>query len=97
MFPGAIRVARRGPQSVQAGGHSASWRRGIAMLSADAINSTGKKARMVYDGKTVVFASWLSVQRAMMLTNALGSYLGFSMDDRSTLGSDLWTPAAKNG
>ena len=29
------------------------------------------------------------------LTNALGSYLGFSMDDQSKLGSDLWTAAAK--
>lgn len=85
------------PVLARAGAMAGDLSRGIAMLSADAINSTGKKARMVYDGKTVVFASWLSVQRAMMLTNALGSYLGFSMDDRSTLGSDLWTPAAKNG
>lgn len=53
----------------------------IAMIVAGGIDSTGKKTQMMYDGKKVVVAKWLSVQRALLLGNALGSRLGFKMDE----------------
>ena len=53
----------------------------LALLVAGGIDSKGKKVQMVYDGKNLVVARWLSVQRAMMLANALGGYLGLTMDD----------------
>jgi hypothetical protein len=52
----------------------------VAMMVAGGIDAKGKKVRMEYDGKTVVIASWLSVQRAMILANAVGGLLGYTMD-----------------
>lgn len=52
----------------------------FAMVVAGGMNSTGRVAYMKYDGKRVVVAKWLSVQRAMMLSHALGQQLGFAMD-----------------
>jgi len=57
----------------------------IALLIAGGIDSTGRKVEMVYDGQKIVVARWLSVQRAMMLANALGGYLGLGMD---SMGAD---------
>ncbi len=53
----------------------------IALLVAGGIDATGRKVQMVYDGQTIVVARWLSVQRAMMLANALGGYFGLGMDE----------------
>ena len=53
----------------------------LAMMIAGGIDATGKKAQMTYDGKEAIVAKWMSVQRAMMLSNALGGYLGFKMDE----------------
>jgi hypothetical protein len=52
----------------------------FSMAVANGMNSTGRVAYMKYDGKRVVVAKWLSVQRAMMLSHALGQQLGFAMD-----------------
>jgi hypothetical protein len=52
----------------------------VAMMVSGGIDSKGKKVRMEYDGKTVVIARWLSVQRAMILANAVGGLLGYTMD-----------------
>jgi hypothetical protein len=58
----------------------------FAMIVAAGIDATGKKAQMIYAGKNVVVARWLSVQRAMMLSNALGSHLGFKIDENENRG-----------
>ncbi len=61
----------------------------IAMIVAGGIDSTGKKVQMEYAGKKVVIARWLSVQRAMILANAVGGLLGYSMDGEvSAAGKD---------
>ena len=36
---------------------------------------------MIYDGKKIVIAKWMSVQRALLLSNALASHLGFAVDE----------------
>lgn len=56
----------------------------FAMMVAVGIDATGKKAQMIYDGRNIVVARWLSVQRAMMLSNALGSHPGFKMDEETS-------------
>ncbi|MDP2325699.1 MAG: hypothetical protein Q8N51_16965 [Gammaproteobacteria bacterium] len=53
----------------------------VAMMVAGGIDSKGKKVQMEYDGKNVVIARWLSVQRAMILANAVGGLLGYTMDE----------------
>ena len=55
----------------------------FAMMVDVGIDATGKKVQMIYDWKNIVVARWLSVQRAMMLSNALGSHLGFKMDEET--------------
>jgi hypothetical protein len=69
------------PALAKAGAMAGDLSKGIAMIVAGGIDSTGKKAQMMYDGKKVVVAKWLSVQRALLLSNALGSRLGFNMDE----------------
>ena len=69
------------PVLAKAGAMAGDASKSIAMIVAAGIDSTGKKAQMIYDGKKVVVARWLSVQRALMLSNALGSRLGFKMDE----------------
>lgn len=71
------------PVLAKAGAIAGDLSKSIAMMVAGGIDSTGKKAQMIYDGKNTVVAKWLSIQRATMLSNALGSRLGFKMDEET--------------
>jgi hypothetical protein len=71
------------PVLAKAGAMAGDLSKSVAMMVAGGIDATGKKAQMLYDGQKIVVVKWLSVQRAMMLSNALGSYLGFKMDEES--------------
>lgn len=70
------------PTLTKLGAMAGDLSKGIAMITAAGIDSTGKKAHMMYDGKKIVIAKWLSVQRALLLSNALGSHLGFTVDEQ---------------
>ncbi|MBI5040131.1 MAG: hypothetical protein HZB57_02675 [Gammaproteobacteria bacterium] len=72
------------PVLAKAGAMAGDLTKSFAMMVAAGIDATGKKAQMIYDGKNIVVAKWLSVQRAMMLSNALGSRLGFKMDEKTS-------------
>jgi len=52
----------------------------FARIVAGGIDARRRKVQMMYQGQPVVVARWLSVQRAMMLSNAFGRYPGFAMD-----------------
>ena len=62
-------------------GHKDIIIKGKSYDRASGIDSTGKKVQMLCDGKKIVVARWPSVQRAMMLSNAISGYLGFKMDE----------------
>ncbi len=68
------------PAMARASAMAADATKSVAMIVAGGIDSTGKKVQMEYDGKKVVIARWLSVQRAMILANAVGGLLGYTMD-----------------
>jgi len=72
------------PVMAKASAMAADATTGCALLVASGINSTGRIVQMTYDGKRVVVAKWLSVQRALMLAHALGQHLGFAMDVEGT-------------
>ena len=75
------------PAMARASAMAADATTSVAMMVAGGINSTGKKVQMGYDGKIVVIARWLSVQRAMILANAVGGLLGYTMDEGGSAGS----------
>jgi hypothetical protein len=68
------------PALTKLGAMAGDLSKSISMITAAGIDSTGKKAQMIYDGKKVVIAKWMSVQRALLLSNALASHLGFAVD-----------------
>lgn len=75
------------PAMARASAMAADATTSVAMMVAGGINSTGKKVQMEYDGKIVVIARWLSVQRAMILANAVGGLLGYTMDEGGSAGA----------
>ncbi len=68
------------PAMARASAMAADATTSVAMMVAGGIDSSGKRVYMEYDGKTVVIARWLSIQRAMILANAVGGLLGYTMD-----------------
>jgi len=53
---------------------------GVGLAAGEAILATRQRVQIVYGGKNIVIAKGLSIQRALLLIQAISSFLGFKSD-----------------